>query len=152
MRTLLCLVFVFACTHAAAATPLERSQAQQLKYEVAGEYRLETGRSVRLSLVDQQLYIDLNKRYRRALHSVRPNLLALRDGALTVRYILDGPAERILIRHERFSSKRRIGEERWVGRQVRGTLRRPPPASSAAVRQGAAPFSFPRAVIARLTA
>lgn len=116
MRTLLCLVF--ACVHAAAAaaTPIDRRQAEQLKYEIAGQYKLDTGRSVLLSLVDEKLYIDLNRSYRRELRPVAPNLLASRDGSLTVEYIVGGPAERILIRHAQFPANRRIGEDRWFGR------------------------------------
>jgi hypothetical protein len=116
MRTLLCLVF--ACAHAAAvaATPVDRARGEELKSDIAGEYRLETGRSVRLSLLDGTLYIDLDNAHRRALYPVAPDLLASRDGALTVQYMPDAPTERIRIRHERYPANRRIGIDRVSGR------------------------------------
>lgn len=84
MRTLLC--FTFVCAHAATvvAAPVSPDQDEQPKSEIAGEYRLETGRSVRLSLLGENLYIELNNVDRRELHPVGPNLLASSDGALTV--------------------------------------------------------------------
>ena len=116
MRTLLCLVF--ACTQAAAvaAAPIDRGDAEDLKHDIAGEYRLETGRSVRLSVVDGTLYIDLNNADRKALHRVAPDLLASRDGSLTVEYLPEGSVERIRIRHERFPAGRRFGMLRSAGR------------------------------------
>jgi hypothetical protein len=119
VRTLLCLVF--ACAHAAAvaavaATPVDRARGEEIRSDIAGEYRLETGRSVRLSLLDGTLYIDLDNAHRRALYPVAPNLLASRDGALTVQYMPDGETERILIRHERYPADRRIGIYRMFGR------------------------------------
>jgi hypothetical protein len=116
MRILLCLAFV--CAHAAtvAAAPVSPDQDEQLKSGIAGEYRLESGRSVRLSLVGESLYIELNNVDRRELHPVGPNLLASNDGALTVQYLPEGPTERIHIRHERFPAGHPIGIVRMVGR------------------------------------
>lgn len=114
MRPLLCLVF--ACVHAAAATPIDNAQSRQLKYEIAGVYKLETGRSVRLVHVDEKLYIDLNRTYRRELRAVAPNLLASRDGKLTVHYMPQGSDRHILLRHEGFPAHRRLGEDGWLGR------------------------------------
>jgi hypothetical protein len=116
MRTLPCLVF--ACAHAAAvaAAPVDRARGEELKSDIVGEYRLESGRSVRLLLLDETLYIDLDNIHRRALYPVAPNLLASRDGALTVRYLPEGPTERILIRHERYPANRQIGIYRMFGR------------------------------------
>lgn len=114
MRTLLCLLV--ACTQAAAAAPIDRGDAEDLIHDIAGEYRLETGRSVRLSVLDGTLYIDLNTTDRQALHPVAPNLLASRDGSLTVQYLPEGQAERIRIRHERFPAGQRVGMLRAAGR------------------------------------
>jgi hypothetical protein len=116
MRTLLCLVFACAHAAAAAATPVDRAEGEELKSDIAGEYRLETGRSVRLSLLDGTLYIDLDNIHRKALYPVAPHLLASRDGVLTVQYMPDGPTERIRIRHERYPANRHIGVYRMFGR------------------------------------
>jgi hypothetical protein len=115
MRILPCLILACAQASAAAATPISSGEATQLIHDVAGEYRLDTGRSVRLSVVDDRLYIDLDRSYRKELEAVAPNLLASRDGLVTVEYMPDGGAERIRIRHERYSASRRIGEVRWPG-------------------------------------
>lgn len=115
MRILPCLIF--ACLHATAiaAAPISSGEATQLKYDVEGEYRLENGNSVRLSVIDGRLYLDLNRWYRKELQAVAPNLLASRDGIVTVEYLPDGPTEHIRIRHERYPVGRRIGEVRWFG-------------------------------------
>jgi hypothetical protein len=115
MRILPCLILACAQATAIAATPISSGEATQLKYDVAGEYRLETGKSVRLSVVDDRLYIDLDRWYRKELQAVAPNLLASRDGLVTVQYIPDGATERVRIRHERYPASRRIGEVRWSG-------------------------------------
>ena len=109
MRTLLC--FFLACTQAAAiaATPLDDGQAAQLKSDIVGEYRLEGGRNVRLWLIEDRLYIDLNGSYRKELRPVAPNLLASRDGVLTVEWLPDSGTERIRIRHENYPPQRRLG-------------------------------------------
>jgi hypothetical protein len=115
MRTLLCLVF--ACTQAtAAAAPIDRGEAEDLKHDIAGEYRLETGRSVRLSVLDGTLYIDLNNAERKALHPVAPNLLASRDGSLTVQYLPEASVERIRIRHDGFRAGQGLGMVRTARR------------------------------------
>lgn len=116
MRTLFCLLFACTLAAAVAAAPIGRGEAEDLKRDIAGEYRLETGRSVRLSVLDGTLYIDLNNAQRKALHPVAPNLLASRDGSLTVEYLPEGQAERIRIRHERFPAGHRIGMLRPAGR------------------------------------
>ena len=54
MRALLCLALISSTALAAAP------EAEQLKTDIAGQYRLETGREVRLTLVDDRLYLDLN--------------------------------------------------------------------------------------------
>lgn len=115
MRILPCLVL--ACFHAAAAaaTPISSGEATQLKYDVEGEYRLENGNSVRLSVVDGKLYLDLTRWYRKELIPVAPNLLASRDAMVTVEYLPDRATARIRIRHERYPAGRRIGEVRWFG-------------------------------------
>ena len=114
MRILPCLIL--ACAQAtAAATPISSGEATQLKYDVEGEYRLENGNSVRLSVVDNRLYIDLDRSYRKELQAVAPNLLASRDWLVTVHYMPDGGTKRIRIRHERYPAGRRIGEVRWSG-------------------------------------
>jgi hypothetical protein len=116
MRILPCLAF--ACAHAIAdaATPTDPVQGEQLKSEIAGEYRLETGGDVRLSLVDERLYIELNNIDRKELRPVGPNLLVSNDGALTVQYMPEGPTERIQIRHERFPAGHRLGLYHMFGR------------------------------------
>jgi len=119
MRVLLCLAFVsstaFFSSSLAAPTP-DRSDAEDLKDAVAGQYRLASGLDVRLRLVDQQLYVDLNDHYRRQIFPVSSNLLSSRDGSLTVEYLPDGPVERILIRHGRFPEGQRLGERSWIGK------------------------------------
>ena len=115
MRTLLPLVLA-SLPLLAAAAPVDHGQAEQLKHDVAGQYRLDSGRDVVLSLIGQRLYIDLNRGYRRELHPVAPNLLASRDGALTVEYVDEDGAERILVRDVRFPAGTRLGEQRWYGR------------------------------------
>ena len=90
--------------------------AQDLKDAVAGQYRLASGLDVRLSLVDQQLYADLNRHYRKRVFPVSPNLLSSQDGNLTIEYLPDGPVERILIRHQRFPQGQRLGERSWLGK------------------------------------
>jgi hypothetical protein len=114
MRILPCLIL--ACAQAAASpTSISHGEASQLKYDVAGEYRLENGNSVRLSVVDGRLYLDLDRSYRKELQAVAPNLLASRDGLVTVLYMPDGATERVRIRHARYPASRRIGEVRWTG-------------------------------------
>jgi len=119
MRTLLC--FILACTQAAAgaAAPVDHVQAAQLsaqiKARIAGDYLLASGRSVRLSVIDERIYIDLNGSYRKELRPVAPNLLASRDGVLTVEWLPDSGTERIRIRHENYPHQRRLGEQRWAG-------------------------------------
>ncbi len=114
MRALLCLAF--ASSTAFAATPMDLGAAMDLKRDVAGQYRLDTGLDVRLQLIDDDLYLDLNRHYRRKLFPVEENLLVSRDGKLTVEYFPDGPVERILIRHERIPSSMRLGERSWLGK------------------------------------
>ena len=119
MRTLLCLAFVSStafCSSALAAAPMDRADAEDLKDAVAGEYRLASGLDVRLSLVDQQLYADLNRHYRKRVFPVSPNLLSSHDGNLTIEYLPDGPIERIVIRHQRFPEGQRLGERSWLGK------------------------------------
>jgi len=119
MRALLCLAFVSStafCSSALAAAPMDRADAEDLKDAVAGEYRLASGLDVRLSLVDQQLYADLNRHYRKRVFPVSPNLLSSHDGNLTIEYLPDGPVERILIRHQRFPEGQRLGERSWLGK------------------------------------
>lgn len=70
---------------------------------------------MRLWLVEQRLYIDLNQSYRKELEAVAPNLLASRDGLVTVHYLVDGERARIRIEHGRYPATRRIGETRWWG-------------------------------------
>lgn len=109
MRALLCLALISST--ALAATP----EAEQLKTDIAGQYRLETGREVRLALVDDRLYLDLNHTYRKELLPVADRVLASRDGQLTVQFMPDGPVERILIRHPGLRAGERIGEASWRG-------------------------------------
>jgi len=119
MRALLCLAFVSStafCSSALAAVPMDSGDSSDLKYAVAGVYRLPSGLDVRLRLVDQELYVDLNRHYRKQVFPVSPNLLSSRDGALTVEYLPDGPVERILIRHAHFPLSQRLGEHSWLGK------------------------------------
>lgn len=115
MRILPCLIL--ACFHAtaAAATPISSGEATQLKYDVEGDYRLENGNRVRLSVVEGRLYLDLDRSYRKELHVVAPNLFAPRDGLVTVQYLPDSATVRIRIRHERYPAGRWIGEAHWLG-------------------------------------
>jgi hypothetical protein len=114
MRALICLAFVSST--ALAAVPIDRGDAEDLKSDVAGQYRLASGLDVRLRLVDQDLYMDLNHHYGKQVFPVSGNLLSSRDGALTVEYLPDGPVKRILIRHERFPAGQRLGERSWLGK------------------------------------
>ena len=114
MRALLCLAFVSST--AFAAVPMDRGDAQDLQDAVAGEYRLVSGLDVRVHQVDQRLYIDLNRSYRKLVEPVAPNLLSSRDGNLTVEFLPEGPSKRILIRHTRFPSGQRLGERSWLGK------------------------------------
>lgn len=117
MRILSCLFLSSALACAGdAAQAVEHQQAAQLKADVAGAYRLESGRSVRLTLAGDTLYIDLDNLYRRELHAVGPKLLASRDGTLTVEFLPDDPVERIRIRHTRYPEGRALGEYRWLER------------------------------------
>ena len=114
MRALLCLALMsaFAST-ALAATPISRGDAIDLKNDIAGQYRLENGRDVRLTLMDEKLYLDLNRFYRRELLPIADKMLASRDGRLTVQYMPDGPVERILIQHPELPASVRLGERSW---------------------------------------
>ena len=114
MRALLLLAFVSST--AFAAVPMDRGAAEDLKDAVAGQYRLPSGRDVRLQLVDQDLYLDLNRHYRKQLIPVSDNLFSSRDGNVTVEYLPDGPVKRILIRHARFPENQRLGETSWAGK------------------------------------
>jgi len=114
MRALLCLAFVSST--AFAAVPMDSGDEVDLKYAVAGQYRLPSGLDVRLRLVDQELYVDLNRHYRKQVFPVSENLLSSRDGSLTVEYLPDGPVERILIRDARFPYNQRLGERSWLGK------------------------------------
>lgn len=119
MRTLLCLALVSTTTFAAASlagTQISRGTATELKHDIAGHYRLDNGRAVRLTLVDDKLYLDLNRSYRKELKPVTDKVLASRDGRLTVQYITDGPVERILIQHPGLPASVRLGERSWRGR------------------------------------
>ncbi|MFC5459248.1 hypothetical protein [Massilia niabensis] len=137
MRALLCLALasVFASTavastaHAATAqvstaqasaalltTPISLGEAIELKNDVEGQYRLENGRDVRLVQVDHKLYLDLNRHYRKELLPVAENVLASRDGRLTVQYMPHGPVEQILIQHPELPASLRLGERSWDGR------------------------------------
>ena len=114
MRALLCLAFVSST--ALAATPMDRGEARDLMDAAAGLYRLDTGRDVRLRMVDEQLYVDLNRHYRKRVFPVSENLFSSRDGSLTVEYLPDGPEERIVIHHTGLSPKQRLGEHSWIGK------------------------------------
>jgi hypothetical protein len=114
MRALLCLALVSST--ALAATPISRGDAAQLKDDIAGQYRLETGRDVRLTLVDDRLYLDLNRNFRKELLPVAQRTLASRGGRLTVEYMPDGPVDRILIKHPGLGTEVRLGEANWRGR------------------------------------
>ncbi|MET0980765.1 MAG: hypothetical protein ABWY02_01595 [Telluria sp.] len=132
MRALLCLAFASSVASTACAstaqvsttqipaallsTPLSLGDAIDLKNEVEGQYRLENGRDVRLVQMDQKLYLDLNRYYRRELLPVADKVLASRDGKLTVQYMPDGPVERILIQHPALPANMRLGESSWFGR------------------------------------
>jgi len=119
MRALLCLAFVSSAaflSSALAAVPMDSGDEADLKYAVAGLYRLPSGLDVRLRLVDQELYVDLNRYYRKQVFPVSENLLSSRDGDLTVEYLPEGPVERILIRHAHFPAKQRLGERSWLGK------------------------------------
>ncbi|KQQ88962.1 hypothetical protein [Massilia sp. Leaf139] len=118
MRTLscFCLLSALACAQPTVAQPIERQPDVQLKAGVASAYRLESGRSVRLTLVEDKLYIDLDNLYRRELRAVGPNLLASHDGTLTVEFMPDDPVERIRIRHTGYPAGREVGEVRWLDR------------------------------------
>jgi len=111
MRALLCLALVSST--ALAATPISRGEATQLKDDIAGQYKLETGRDVRLTLVDDRLYLDLNRNFRKELLPVAERTLASRDGRLTVQYMPDGPVDRILIKHPGLGADVRLGEANW---------------------------------------
>ncbi|WP_312551641.1 hypothetical protein [Massilia sp.] len=113
MRALLCLAF--ASSTAFAAAPMDLGAAMDLKRDVVGQYRLDSGLAVRLQLIDDELYLDLNRRYRKHLLPVEENLVS-RDGNVTVEYFPDGPVERILIRHERLPSRLPLGERSWLGK------------------------------------
>jgi len=69
MRALFCIALVSST--AFAAVPMDHGDAEDLKYAVAGEYRLASGLDVRLNLVDQQLYMDLNRHYRKQVFPCR---------------------------------------------------------------------------------
>lgn len=122
MPTLPCLALLSALVWTAlvspapAATPISLGDAIGLKNDIAGQYRLENGRDVRLTLLDHKLYLDLNRYYRKELLAIDGKLLASRDGRLTVRYIQDGPVERILIQHPGLPASVRLGERSWRGR------------------------------------
>jgi len=119
MRAVLCLAFVSSAAFVSstlAAVPIDRAEGADLKDAVAGQYRLASGLDVRLRLVDQDLYVDLNRNYRKLVVPVASNLLSSRDGKLTIEYLPDGPVERILIRHQRFPAGQRLGERSWLGK------------------------------------
>lgn len=118
MRALLCLALVPAAmvTAAFASGPISHGDALDLKRDIAGQYRLENGRDLRLALVADRLYLDLNRHHRREIAPVAENVLASRDGNLTVQYMPDGPADRIVIRHPELPANLRLGERSWVGR------------------------------------
>ncbi|MDB5793272.1 MAG: hypothetical protein JWQ80_3296 [Massilia sp.] len=114
MRALPCLALIsaFAST-ALAAAPISRGDAAELKLDIAGQYRLENGRDVRLTVMDERLYLDLNRSYRKELLPVGDKVLASRDGRLTVQYMPDGPVERILIQNPELPASVRLGERSW---------------------------------------
>lgn len=117
MRTVLCLALISTLASTAhAAPPISSGDAMDLKNDIAGHYRLENGRAVRLTLMDQNLYLDLNRHYRTELLPVADKVLASHDGKLTVHYMPDGPAERILIQHPELPANVRLGERSWRGR------------------------------------
>ena len=125
MRTLLCLALIpttLATALAAlalpalAASPISAGDAVELKYDVEGHYQLENGRAVRLTMVEDRLYLDLNRSFRKELQPVGDRVLASRDGKLTVQYMPDGPVERILIQHPGLPASVRLGERSWRGR------------------------------------
>jgi len=67
-------------------------------------------------MVDDRLYLDLNRSLRRELVPVSDSMLASHEGRLTVvRYMPEGPTERILIEHPGLDGAR-LGERSWVGR------------------------------------
>ena len=122
MRALPCLALLSALASPAfhpatqAATPMSRADAMALKNDIAGHYRLENSRVVRFVRDDEQLYLDLNRRYRSELIPSGRNSLISRDGKLTVQYLAEGPVERILIRHPELPANVRLGESSWRGR------------------------------------
>lgn len=118
MRVLPCLALITAAlaSSAFAAAPIGSGEAMDLKRDVAGQYRLENGRDVRLSMIDDKLYLDLNRAFRRELLPVGDKVLASHDGRLTVQYMPDGPTEQILIQHPELPASVRLGERSWRGR------------------------------------
>ena len=74
------------------------------------------GSNCGLRLVDRQLYVDLNRHYRKQVHPVSENLFSSDDGRLTVEYLPDGPVERIFIRPAGLPSNERLGETSWLGK------------------------------------
>lgn len=91
--------------------------AQQM-YEMEGVYALEDGRKVRLTVLDDRLYVDLNQRDRRALVAVSENLFVTRHNEVTVERRPDASGELVI----RFDPNSKVAKAHTVAAKDRPVL------------------------------
>ena len=88
---LLIVALAAAFTASAFAAPAnlpnhtnKRAVSTEAMHEVAGTYELTDGRHARLFVLDDKLYIDINKHDRRELFAVSDHAFTTSDNALTI--------------------------------------------------------------------
>lgn len=90
--------------------------AQQ--HELEGVYKLSNGKTLRLTMVDDRLYADLNRKTRVALAPIGPNTFASANGAISIVYQGEPSRGNIVLRYANDGSSAiaRIGNDnpRWT--------------------------------------
>jgi hypothetical protein len=76
----------FAAPAAPSDQPASTLISTETMQEVAGTYGLADGRRVRLFILDDQLYADINGRERLQLQALSEHVFATRNNALTVEF------------------------------------------------------------------
>jgi len=93
LRIVLAATVLLTTTLTAPAFPADndlRSTAQQ-RLDMEGTYLLENGQRAKIFELDNRLYIDLERRHRKELLLVAPDLFASPDGAVSVQFQRDDP-------------------------------------------------------------
>jgi len=98
LRIVLAATALLTITLTAPAFPADpelRSTAQQ-RLDMEGTYLLENGQRAKIFELDNRLYIDIERRHRKELLLVAPDLFASPDRSVTVQFQPNQPDEPLL--------------------------------------------------------